>query len=78
LSWGSISENTTHHEPSHFGRVPAFEMLFQSTSCGSIKSAQKRQIATNLFGHGDGAESVERECRKLALFDGYFQLTTPK
>jgi hypothetical protein len=61
LSWGTVSGNRTHHEPSHFGRAAAFEMLFQSTrSCGTIKSVQKRQMSTNLFGHCDIVESVER------------------
>ena len=74
-----ISGNSTHHEPLHFGRAAAFEMLFQSTrSCGTIKSVQKRQISTNLFSHCELLRAWRGECRKLALFEGYFQLTTPK
>ncbi len=44
---------------------------------GSVRKLQKRQPFTNLFSHGDSIESVEGQCRKLALFEDYFHWQLP-
>jgi hypothetical protein len=71
LSWGTISENRTHHEPSHCGRAAAFGMPFQSTrSCGRSKVFIRDRFPRTCSAIAIALRAWRGECQKLALFEG--------